>query len=578
MPQSEAHNVELAHSSHGSTPPDSPTLPNNTVLIVEDSKVEQVRLEAILKKYGYRVLTADNGNQALDILRHENIQLVVSDWRMPEMTGIDLCRQLRKDPGFGHPYIILVTGLNAKADLVAGMDAGADDFISKPFNSEELRVRLQAGARIVQLRVEVEQQYVQLAQTLERETETSRMIRKDLEAAARMQRELLPASISPFPRLEVGSLFQPAATVAGDSFNFFRLDDEHLAFYHIDVAGHGIASAMLSFTVSRFLSPELGAITLSRKKPMNPEADRPNLPSHIVSPEKVVNSLNEHFLEKDDCTHYFTMVYGVLNANTGAGHLCQAGHPHPLITDSRGKVRQIGKSGFPVGMLDTARYESIAFQLGQGERLFLYSDGITDCSSEDGTPFTLQRLATQLACGKDNSLPGSIASLGRELKRWHGDAPLEDDISLLAIARLEIADIKPGSDMKADVISMNAVATEIPGTAERIASLGATAGLDDQACFQIKVVMAEVLNNVVNHASPARNAETIEIHCQIDIDHFEVTTRDHGKPLDIQPTHEFPQVYTEGGRGWPIILNWMDSVEYQSQAGCNLLTLKKSLS
>ena len=396
MSQSQAHNVALAQSSHCSTPSDSPALPNTTVLIVEDSKVEQVRLAAILNKFGYRVLTADNGNQALDILRREDILLVVSDWRMPEMTGIDLCRQLRNDPGFGHPYVILVTGLNAKADLVAGMDAGADDFISKPFNSEELRVRLQAGVRIVQLRNEVEQQYVQLAQTLKRETATSRIIRKDLDAAAKMQRELLPASISPFPQLEVGSLFQPAATVAGDSFNFFRLDDEHLAFYHIDVAGHGIASAMLSFTVSRFLSPELGAITLSRSKPVNPEAVSQHLPSHIVSPEMVVKSLNERFLEKEDCTHYFTMVYGVLNANTGAGHLCQAGHPYPLITDSKGKVRQIGKSGFPVGMLETASYESIAFQLGQGERLFLYSDGITDCSCEDGTPFSLQRLATQL--------------------------------------------------------------------------------------------------------------------------------------------------------------------------------------
>ncbi|MGB5438992.1 MAG: fused response regulator/phosphatase [Gammaproteobacteria bacterium] len=578
MSQSEAQRVEPAQSSHGNTPPDSLALPNNTVLIVEDSKVEQVRLEAILTKFGYRVLSADNGNQALDILRHEDILLVVSDWRMPEMTGIDLCRQLRNEPGFGHPYVILVTGLNAKADLVAGMDAGADDFISKPFNSEELRVRLQAGVRIVQLRNAVEQQYMQLAQTLKRETETSRMIRKDLDAAAMMQRELLPASISPFPQLEVSSLFQPAATVAGDSFNFFRLDDEHLAFYHIDVSGHGIASAMLSFTVSRFLSPEMGAITLSRSKPANPVAVSQHLPSHIVSPEKVVSSLNERFLEKEDCTHYFTMVYGVLNANTGAGHLCQAGHPHPLITDSTGKVRQIGKSGFPVGMLENASYESTAFQLGQGERLFLYSDGITDCSSEDGTPFTLQRLATQLGDSKDRSLPGSIASLDGQLKHWHGDFPLEDDISLLAIKRLEIAGIKPGSDIKTDVISMTAVATDIPGTAERIAGLGASAGMDDLACFQVKVVMAEVLNNIVNHASPASNAETIEIHYRFDYDHFEVTTRDHGKPFDNQPTHEFPHARAESGRGWPIILNWMDSVEYQSHSGCNHLTLKKTLS
>jgi anti-sigma regulatory factor (Ser/Thr protein kinase) len=90
--------------------------------------------------------------------------------------------------------------------------------------------------------------------------------------------------------------------------------------------------------------------------------------------------------------------------------------------------------------------------------------------------------------------------------------------------------------------------------------------------------MAEVLNNIINHASPAENAEAKEIHCRFDYDHFEITTRDHGKPIDIQPTHDFPHGHTEGGRGWPIILNWMDSVEYQSRDGWNHLNLKKTLS
>ena len=403
--------------------------PLNTVLIVEDSMVERVRLQAMLKKFGYRVVTADNGSQALEILARERILLVISDWRMPEMTGIELCSHLRASPEYDQPYVVLVTGHNTKSDLVAGMDAGADDFITKPFNSEELRVRLQAGARLLRLRAEAAQRNTELAQTYA-------MIRKDLDAAARMQRELLPANISPFQQIEVASLFMPATVVAGDSFNFFPLDEEHLAFYQIDVSGHGIASAMLSFTVSRFLSPQLGAIMLRRKPGSQHNTGHRGLPEHILPPHKVVASLNRRFLEKKDCTHYFSMVYGVLNINTGLGALCQAGHPHPLISNKQGKLRQVGKGGFPVGMLEQADFNSVAFQLAEGERLFLYSDGVTDCNSEDGTVFSRQRLATLLKYTKDHSLSQGIDFLGKQLQRWNGTSALDDDISLLAIGRL----------------------------------------------------------------------------------------------------------------------------------------------
>ncbi|MFT5693644.1 MAG: sigma-B regulation protein RsbU (phosphoserine phosphatase), partial [Oceanicoccus sp.] len=137
-----------------------------TILIVEDSKSEQIHMQAMLTKFGYHVTTADNGRQALNILKTQKIQLIISDWRMPELTGIDLCRQVRADSSFGHPYIIMVTGRTSKDDLIAGMEAGADDFISKPFNSEELRVRLQAGTRILQLRDAAEQRNMALEQAL----------------------------------------------------------------------------------------------------------------------------------------------------------------------------------------------------------------------------------------------------------------------------------------------------------------------------------------------------------------------------------------------------------------------------
>jgi len=131
--------------------------------------------------------------------------------------------------------------------------------------------------------------------------------------------------------------------------------------------------------------------------------------------------------------------------------------------------------------------------------------------------------------------------------------------------------------MSPEILHMQAMAKSIPATTEHIASLGATAGLDEKACFQLRVVLAEVLNNILNYALPAQSREQIEIRCRVAEGSFEVTTLDKGKPIEVQPKHNFPDARTEGGRGWPIILSWMDSIEYRSEPGCNELTLKKSL-
>ncbi|MFT7128564.1 MAG: sigma-B regulation protein RsbU (phosphoserine phosphatase) [Gammaproteobacteria bacterium] len=412
-----------------------------TILIVEDSKSEQIHMQAMLTKFGYHVTTADNGRQALNILKTQKIQLIISDWRMPELTGIDLCRQVRADSSFGHPYIIMVTGRTSKDDLIAGMEAGADDFISKPFNSEELRVRLQAGTRILQLRDAAEQRNMALEQALRREAKTSLLIQRDLEAAARMQQMQLPDNVSPFAQLEIDSLFLPAATVAGDSFNYFPLDDQHLAFYVLDVAGHGIASAMLSFTVSHFLAPGMGIIPSPNLRPLKVSSPYKNPSRPFAQPEQVVSDLNQRFIEKEDCTHYFTMIYGILNVNTGKGRLCQAGHPHPLIVSGTGGVRKLGNGGFPVGMLRDASYNSVDFKINEGERLFLYSDGITDSKNGEGVAFSANRLATLLKVSKGRCLPDVINLIDTQLKRWHCDAPLDDDISLLSIGRKSCTDL-----------------------------------------------------------------------------------------------------------------------------------------
>lgn len=404
------------------------------LLIVEDCKAEQARLEAMLCHLGYEVLTAETGRQGLEILGKENVSLVLSDWRMPEMSGIELCRAVQDDPELGNPYFILVTGCHNKCDLVAGMDAGADDFVTKPFNAEELRVRVQAGKRIIQLRREAEQKNQALESSLAREAKAALKIQRDLHTASRMQRELLPDSSCPMLGLSIAQLYQPLETVAGDSFNYFPLDTRNVAFFQCDVVGHGIAAAMISFALTRHLSPDSGMLLQKKRSDMGAMPSDSNS-RYITAPEDVVAALNNRFLEKGEEAQYFTMVYGVLDTVTGRGRLCQAGHPYPIIIGTQGRARKLGEGGFPVGMFPKACYQGVDFHLASGERMALYSDGISECHNRDGVPFESERLANLLVSDKERTLDEQVSGLTDQLQDWRKGAAQEDDISLLVIER-----------------------------------------------------------------------------------------------------------------------------------------------
>ncbi|HUG94225.1 MAG TPA: response regulator, partial [Planctomycetaceae bacterium] len=121
------------------------------VLIVDDDDLALELLQHALTQAGYKVEAARNGVEALDLLRSGAFRLVISDWEMPEMSGLELCRRVRERRSGGYIYVILLTSHGQTQDVVEGLNAGADDFIVKPFHPAELCVRLRAGERILSL-------------------------------------------------------------------------------------------------------------------------------------------------------------------------------------------------------------------------------------------------------------------------------------------------------------------------------------------------------------------------------------------------------------------------------------------
>ena len=299
------------------------------VLIVEDSLIYRRLLSRMLTQWGYIVSEAENGVAALEIMSSQPISMVISDWDMPEMDGLTLCQTIRNRQ-FGHyVYVILLTARENAGDLTQGFDAGADDFLSKPVEQDELRARLHAGVRILTLEAT-------LATHNKRLSEALHQIEQDLELAARVQHSVLPSHRLRFGNYFSDWLFMPSAWVSGDVFNIFPLDS-HIGFYCVDVSGHGVGAAMMSLAVARqFLHGRVVDRFLFTDQ------------GGIQSPAEVIGILNSRFCsEESDITSYFTIIYGVIDPESGRGVLCQAGHPTPVIVNADSAVTSVGNGGPP---------------------------------------------------------------------------------------------------------------------------------------------------------------------------------------------------------------------------------------
>jgi len=413
-----------AFNSPDAKPPVASLSATMRILVVDDDPSVLRIIAAMLRRWDYEVTVAHDGLEAWDILQRGDIRLVISDWMMPGLTGPELCRKVRAAEFANYVYLILLTGREDKTSLVQGMDAGADDFMVKPVYREELRVRTRAGERILRLETALEERNRRLNEINRTLTDAYATIRHDLESAAAMQKALLPSPLR-LSGVTVDWLFQPSSFVAGDMFDYFALDEQQLSFYQLDVAGHGVPAALLSFTLNRVLSQGAEEQQLRRQTA--------NLDPTTI-PARVVGELNRRFQSGIDPLLYFTMIYGHLDRRSGRVCLTQAGHPRPIwLHRADHRAELMGGGGFPVGMLPDLEYEVMSFDLAPGDRLFLYSDGITECASEHGELFSEARLTELLEATVDQPVATVAARVGQALQKWKGDDNHQDDITLLIL-------------------------------------------------------------------------------------------------------------------------------------------------
>jgi sigma-B regulation protein RsbU (phosphoserine phosphatase) len=254
----------------------------------------------------------------------------------------------------------------------------------------------------------------------------------DLASAAEIQRSLLPYQIDSIKNLDVAWEFEPCEHMGGDIFDMFQLDEDHWAFYVLDVSGHGVQAAMVTVSVSQFLQPNSGHL-YSGKSGKSAAGDE------LKTPAEVLVALDKEF-PFERFNNFFTITYMIINTRTGALRYSNAGHPHSIVMRKNEKMEflhmggpAIGIGEFPLLSGQAVRFEDGRFQLNPGDQLFVYTDGIVEYQNRNDELYGIRRFCETLKALRGSSINDMVKQSIRSLMNFGHNAKPQDDITLLGL-------------------------------------------------------------------------------------------------------------------------------------------------
>ena len=381
------------------------------VLVVDDEAPIRDILSFYLKRAGYQVLLAENGRLALEEMAKLQPDLILSDLRMPEMAGDELCQTVKGDARTRDIYFVLVSAMDGMASKIGGLNLGADDMISKPFHAQEVMAKVESAFRIIAMQKEIKRQNLELTRFQDRMT-------AELALAARLQMGLLPGIPGLVSGLRYTHRYLPAEGIGGDIYAIQTLPDHSVAFMIADVSGHGVTAALISAMVKTFFESQLrfGHGPLAWAQAMNRDLAR--------------STLSEQFA---------TAFLARLDPAAGTMQYVSAGHPAPLLihqgaSGGRKEIGVLGGKGFMLGIDETLPFVEQVCPFNRGDRLVFYTDGLVEVEREDrqylgeeGLLDLCAELPADAELAADWIIEKAIA--------FNQPAPFSDDVTLVVLDR-----------------------------------------------------------------------------------------------------------------------------------------------
>jgi phosphoserine phosphatase RsbU/P len=380
------------------------------LLVADDDPMSRRLLVRTLSAAGFACRESPDGTTALAMVRESVPTLLLLDFDMPGLNGAEVLTQLRADanPTIAQLPAIMLTGHGGEESEVRCLEAGANDFVTKPINQAVLRARIETQLRLRTMRDQLQQQNDEL--------EAWRTnLERDLEAARLTQQSLIPQKPPALEGWDVAAVYRPVIQVGGDIYGWLRMADGRTLFWIADATGHGASAALLT-TLAKLLFQH-GTAEHTR-------------------PEAIMRAVNNDFRSIFGARSFMTAMCVALDAASGCATVVGAGHPPLLVARSDGTTLTIPSSAPPLGLIEQSTFTESDVHLERGDAFFLYTDGLFGSEQANAFRLTPTRLAEMLRpAGRDAE--ALVRSVVEETASVNGGKPMPDDVAAIAVKRSE---------------------------------------------------------------------------------------------------------------------------------------------
>lgn len=378
------------------------------ILVVDDDAMSRRVLAQLLSAAGYNCRVSNDGSEALETIHARPPSLLLLDFDMPGLNGAEVLRRLRSDenPTVAQIPAIMLTAHGSDQSEVSCLQAGADDFVTKPVNASVLRARIETQLRLRSMRRQLERQNDELEKW-------RRDLERDLAAARLTQQSLIPQKPLLLPGWQIATCYHPVIQVGGDIYGWLRMKDGRVLFWIADGTGHGAAAALLT--------------TLAKLLFHHGSMDHD-------SPASLMEAVDNDFRSTFGARSFMTAMCVALDPATGQAQVVGAGHPPLLVARHGGTTESIASVAPPLGMIKRAAFTETAIDLGPGDAFLLYTDGLFNWSKDERHRVTPEQLEKIL----DHSAPSADALLKRIVAQTAPENSAKtapDDVAAIAVRR-----------------------------------------------------------------------------------------------------------------------------------------------
>jgi sigma-B regulation protein RsbU (phosphoserine phosphatase) len=362
-----------------------------TVLIVDDAPTNLAVLQAILAPEGFRILKAEDGPSARELLKHETADLILLDVMMPGETGFETCARLKSNPSTADIPVIFLSALDDVKSKVTGLKTGGVDYVAKPVHPEEVLARVRVHLRT---------------------RETSRLLARQHQERIEQLRDAQQAILvrpEDCPAAAFAVYYKPLEEAGGDFYDVLQIHPNVFGYFVADISGHGVSAAFLTSAIKALLRQYAGP---------------------LYSPEDTMRGVDSVMRQMLGEEQFLTACYARLNRRSRRLAVVSAGHPPLILVSESGVAQVLHMDSDPLGTFSSAVLQHRDLRLSRNDRIFLYSDGLIEASPGAGRRAGVQSLTNACVRHQGKPLAEAVTSIASELRPDTGT--VEDDLLLLA--------------------------------------------------------------------------------------------------------------------------------------------------